>query len=118
MKTQTGQKDSSLKAILEKERHLILDGHLDQLGDLNDQKNAAIEALRSGQAMIDAKEGHEIRNLALSNRRLLESAKRGVMSIRKRLDELHRLAHGTQTYGANGKRQTLTAAPPQQDKSF
>ena len=108
----------TLSEILVLEKDLILNGHLDQLGNLNVEKERALNELKHGKTKPDRSELKKIQTQAIQNLRLIDAAKTGVQSVRKRLIELNRVVDGADTYGKDGQRKVHDTKAPKKKSSI
>ncbi len=112
MATQTQDKVlGALEACLEQERVALLDGDLDKIGLLLEEKSGLIDALNASGATHDDRL-ETLRGKAKRNQVLLSGALEGIRNVAKRLSELQSLRHSFDTYDQRGHRQTIEGQMP------
>lgn len=97
---------SQIESLLEKEHNALVNGKLDALVKLLEQKQSLIDALNAAPfteiGALQALQAKAIRNQAM-----LESATRGIKSVSNRLSTLQKVRKSLETYDARGQKQTI-----------
>lgn len=97
---------TSLDALLEAERGALLEGALDRLPILLDEKARLIDSLNTLRPDDEDRLG-DIRTKVTRNQALLEGALQGIRKVADRLATVRRLRHSFDTYDESGHRQTI-----------
>lgn len=118
MAKSTFRKLNELIEILKSEEKIVLNGDLDKLQKFQSRKEKLIEGLNPAESKGASEQLSQIRTLAEGNLKLIDAAKKGILSVRKRIDELGRVSSGNQTYGSDGNRAQLNAGQPKKDISY
>lgn len=95
-----------LEDLLEAERAAVLNGNIDEVGRLFDQKSRLLEQL-GGWDTANAEVAAALRIKLERNQNLLESAADGVRSVARRLSAVRRVRESLDTYDAQGQRTTV-----------
>lgn len=93
----------ALDDLLERERAALLTGDIDQINRLVAEKERLIEQL-GGQ---DSLALGELRDKALRNQALIDSALQGIRDVATRLQTLRQVRRSLETYDANGNRRSI-----------
>ena len=101
----------ALSDLLERERVALLDGDLDGLVRLLDDKRNLIDALNE-QASTATTSGHQgelqkLQGKVARNQELLDSALQGIRSVANRMSTLHRVRRSLDTYDESGRKTTI-----------
>lgn len=107
MKEKTvGEVFAALDDCLEKEKAALLNGDLDAISDLMEEKSDLISQLNA----LGATEDHALDSLkdkAERNQVLLGGALDGIRRVADRLSDMQTLRHSFDTYDSRGKRKTI-----------
>ncbi|MEQ9260081.1 MAG: flagellar protein FlgN [Roseovarius sp.] len=104
--TDTAEIMSALDNLLEAERTALLEGDLDRIAELLDQKSCLIDALV--EVPSEPREGFDgLRKKAMRNQQLLEGALEGIRRVAERLAALRRMRHAFDTYDDRGHKRTI-----------
>ena len=98
----------ALKALLERERLVILSGRLADLASFPAEKARLLNSLAS---LRDSDCIKDLARLAQRNQTLLEAARQGLREVRDRLSEIRRTAGTLEVYSPEGERQRVSIAP-------
>ena len=96
-----------IEHILETEKSALIEGKLDQIGPLTEQKQALFERLTS----LDHPESSALEGIqakAERNQELLNGALRGIRKVAKRLATLRAIRKSLETYDETGRKCTIT----------
>lgn len=96
----------SLDDLLEKERTALLDGNLDLIGRMSDQKESLIGALNELEKP-DIEALSDLNIKVVRNQALLGSALDGIKSVADRLATMRRIKNSLDTYDAQGRRKKI-----------
>jgi len=106
--TRSNQSDliNQIETILEKEYNALINGELEALVKLLEQKKSLIETLSATPLRA---EGNikTLQTKAIRNQAMLESATRGIKTVANRLSTLQKVRRSLDTYDAHGQRQTI-----------
>ena len=99
----------ALEELLEQERTALINGELDQLGELLSRKVELVDKLNASEVaqpdgMID------LQGKVARNQVLLDNALEGIRTVARRLATLRSIRKSLDTYDANGKKKKITAA--------
>lgn len=101
-----------LEALLQAERIALLDGDLDRIAELMDEKQELIDGI--DQSGIPGEELVPLRDGLRRNQELFDQALAGIRNVATRLGDLQRLRRSMHTYDSSGNRTTIEA--PQENK--
>ncbi|GGX38471.1 hypothetical protein GCM10007385_01640 [Tateyamaria omphalii] len=96
-----------LEDLLDAEKAAVLEGKLDDVGRLLDQKTRLLEFV-GGSESSNAKTMTKLRNKLERNQSLLESAADGVRSVSRRLSAVRQVRESLETYDSLGRRRNVT----------
>ena len=102
----TQQTIDALDSLLERERRALMEGDLDFLAGLFDEKKTLIDTL-NGSGEAAAANLKQLQVKALRNQTLLDSALQGIRSVATRMSALHRIRQSLDTYDESGQRRTI-----------
>ena len=95
-----------LDTCLDEEQKALLDGNLDRIDGLMEEKSALISELNSlGAAQKPGLD--KLRDKAQRNQVLLDGALEGIRLVSQRIADLQALRHSFETYDARGQRRTI-----------
>jgi len=97
---------TALDTLLEAERTALLDGTLDRMPALLEEKARLIDALKA----LNPDDGEmldDLKTKIVRNQALLDGALQGIRQVAGRLAALRRLRHSFDTYDQSGHRQTI-----------
>lgn len=97
---------AELDGLLDRERIALLDGDLDALAAMHDEKAALIEAL-SRQEAAETDRLTDLNAKVERNQALLDSALEGIRSVARRLAAIRRVRQSLDTYDARGKKSSV-----------
>ena len=97
---------SQIESLLEKEHNALVNGKLDALVKLLEQKQSLIDAL-NGAPFTEIGALQALQAKAIRNQAMLESATRGIKSVSNRLSTLQKVRKSLETYDARGQKQTI-----------
>ena len=100
---------SQIHALLEKEHNALVNGNLDMLVKLLDQKQTLVDALNAS-PLSDVGRLRGLQTKAIRNQAMLESATRGIKSVSNRLSTLQKVRKSLESYDASGKKRTITGS--------
>lgn len=95
----------ALERLLDQERHLIMQGQFDSLGDLTRKKSDALSGLGSWGLTADRMK--KISAKVSRNQSLLDAAIRGIRAARQRVETVIETAGSLSTYTNSGKKAEL-----------
>lgn len=111
MTSEATQKEiAALDALLERERDALIEGELDELVGLFDEKKTLIERVNE-KSDVAAEALQQLQKKAARNQGLLDSALQGIRSVATRMGTLHRVRQTLDTYDESGQRRTIEARP-------
>ncbi|MGP6088729.1 flagellar protein FlgN [Antarctobacter jejuensis] len=96
-----------LQNLLERERKALLNGDFDVLSDLLEEKQQLAQELTTeplAETVVAP-----LRDGLRRNQELFDRAMAGIRNVAARLGDLNRARRATDTYDANGQRQTIDA---------
>lgn len=97
---------SQIDSLLEKEHKALINGELDALVKLLEQKQSLVDALNAAPfSEVDTLQALQAK--AIRNQAMLESATRGIKSVSNRLSTLQKVRKSLETYDARGQKQTI-----------
>jgi len=99
---------SELDALLDRERSALIDGDLQQLGELLEKKEALLEQI-AGMEGPAAKGLESLQGKAIRNQALLDSALQGIRTVANRFATLRRIRKSLETYDEFGQKSSLPA---------
>lgn len=94
-----------LKSLIASEREALLTGDFDRLSDLLEEKQQLADAL--ARRPLDSEDLQPLRDGLRRNQELFDQAMAGVRNVAARLGDLNRVRKATDTYDAQGRRQTI-----------
>jgi len=97
----------ALEDLLDAEKSAVLNGNLDEVGRLLDQKSRLIEQI-DGLGLSQPGPLEPLRIKLERNQNLLNSAADGVRSVARRLSMVRRVRDSLETYDARGQRKTVS----------
>ena len=97
-----------LQRILETERTALLNGHLDQLHDLLQEKERLLGSLGSENISHDNKLLNTLQQKMARNQTLLENSLLGIRAVADRVSSVRKVRESLETYDNNGHRLELT----------
>lgn len=92
-----------LDTLLGREREALVNGKLDQLGELLERKEAIITALNSVTELERESLAH-VQDKVARNQELLDSAMEGIRSVAARMAELRKVRRGLDIYDKAGRK--------------
>ena len=98
-----------LDILLEKERETLVNGELDSLPQLLEEKEGLIDALNAIDG-LDALQLQPLRGKVLRNQALLDGALRGIRSVANRFSTLRKIRRTLETYDDQGRKNALVRA--------
>lgn len=101
---------AALDFLLEREREALVEGDLDQLTDLFEEKRTLIDQVND-QTDAETETLQTLQAKALRNQTLLDNALQGIRSVATRMGTLHRIRQTLDTYDETGQRRTIDAHP-------
>jgi len=105
-----------LDLLLERERLALLEGRLDGLAELLEEKEALIEALSTLDTGPERHRLEGLRGKADRNRHLMDSALRGIRAVASRLGTMQRLRQSLETYDRSGRRTSIVTGNGQVER--
>lgn len=96
-----------LQSLLSAEREALLAGNFDKLSDLLAEKQALAETLAD--KPLSPAEVAPLRDGLRRNQELFDQAMAGIRNVAARIGDLNRARRATDTYNAQGQRQTIDA---------
>lgn len=94
-----------LKNLLESEREALLSGDFERLTDLMQEKQKLANALAD--RPLEAEDVAPLRDGLRRNQELFDQAMAGIRNVAARLGDLNKVRRATDTYDAQGRRQTI-----------
>lgn len=101
------QLTNRLETLLRSEREALLTGDFDALSDLLQEKQDLAKALAD--SPLEAEDVAPLRDGLRRNQELFDQAMAGIRNVAARLGDLQRVRKATDTYDAQGRRQTISA---------
>ena len=108
MKTDQDTLIRKLDALLDVERRALLDGDLETLADLVEQKEELIDALNKAEFTRDEPLS-PVNDKVKRNQELLEQALSGIRSVARKLGEIRQARKSFDTYDRMGQRSRIEA---------
>lgn len=102
-----------LDHLLERERHYLLTGALDQLPDISDRKLELVDELQGQSDPLP----DTIRDKLRKNRDLLQSAIAGIQAAKNRMTEFRHVRDCLSFYGPQGHKQNIPLSGARQLKT-
>ncbi|CUH79733.1 flagellar protein FlgN [Tropicibacter naphthalenivorans] len=96
-----------LEELLKAERQALLSGDFDQIAEIMEEKQKIAEDL--DEAGLSSEELSPIRDGMRRNQELFDQALAGLRNVTNRISDLNRVRRSTDTYDAQGRRQTIDA---------
>jgi len=98
----------ALDSILDHERHALIQGDLESIGDLMLKKEVLIDKINT---LEDAEQENlsGLREKVSRNQALLNSALEGIRAVANRMDDLRKVRSGLETYDQRGRKQNIGA---------
>lgn len=104
--TETEELIARLDTLLDQERNALLEGDLESLNQLVDEKEALIHSL--SEAELDEPEGlRGVSDKVSRNQALLEGALDGIRNAARRLAEIRQARKSLDTYDETGRKQRI-----------
>ena len=96
-----------LQGLLDAERDALMSGNFDRLAELFQEKEILATALAD--RPLETADIAPLRDGLRRNQELFDQAMAGIRNVAARLGDLNRARRATDTYNAQGKRQTIDA---------
>lgn len=98
----------ALDDILDRERHALIQGDLEAIGDLMLKKEALIDRIN---ALEDTEQANlsDLREKVSRNQALLNSALEGIRAVANRMADLRKARLGSETYDQRGRKKSIGA---------
>jgi len=98
-----------LDRLLDHERQALIDGQLDRIPPLMEQKERLIDRLRDAD-LLERSHLAAVQSKVTRNQGLLESAMEGIRAVADRMADLRRVRQGLETYDRTGQKTKITTA--------
>ena len=101
-----------LMHLLDRERALLLEGQLDALAEIAPMKETLLDELAARPQAATEPQLEALRARIARNQALLDGALKGIRAVAARMNALHQVRRGLETYDQSGRRTSFGSTGP------